>query len=155
MRTPEKRLVTRLTIRERTRREKTRVLRRVVLEVAVDRDHGLAASLVESGDECRRLSEVAAQPDDADVLLCVVQPRQRAECSVCGAVVDEDRLPGSLERLEGRAELVVEQCDAALLVVHRNDDRNHGAEPTVRDASGPSSEPSCRPRPSWSRKWLP
>jgi len=44
------------------------------------------------------------------------------------AVVDEDRLPGGIERLEGGPELVVEQCDASLFVMHRYDDGDHGRE---------------------------
>ena len=58
-------------------REQSRDLRGIVLEVAVDRDHGLAARLVEAGDERGRLAEVAAQTHDADVLLGSVQPGER------------------------------------------------------------------------------
>ena len=108
-------------------REQPRDLGRIVLEVAVDRDDGLAARLVEAGHERRGLAEVAAKADDADVLLGVVQPRQRGERAVGGAVVDEDRLPGRVERLERGAELVVEECDAPLLVVHGHDDGDHGS----------------------------
>jgi hypothetical protein len=57
-----------------------------------------------------------------------VQPRERGKGSVGGAVVDEDRLPSVAERLERGPELVVEQCDASLFVMHRYDDGDHGRE---------------------------
>ena len=109
-------------------REEARDLCGVVLQVAVDRDDGLALRLVEAGDERGGLAEVAAQSNDAHVLLGVVQPRQGGEGSVGGAVVDEDRLPRSVERLERGPELVVEQCDASLFVMHRYDDGDHARE---------------------------
>ncbi len=112
-------------------REQPRDLGGIVLQVAVDRDDGVAACLVEAGHERGGLAEVAAQPDDADVLLGVVESRQRGERAVGRAVVDEDRLPLGVQRLERRAQLVVEQCDAAFLVVNGNDDRDHGSEPSV------------------------
>ncbi len=108
--------------------EQSRDLSGIVLQVAVDGDHGLSLSLVEAGHECGGLAEVAPESNDADVLLGVVQPSERGECSVGGAVVDEDRLPRGAERLERRPELVVEQCDASLFVMHRYDDGDHGRE---------------------------
>ena len=74
-------------------REQPRDLGRVVLQVAVDRDDDLARGLAEAGVERGRLAEVAAQPDDADVVVRVVESRERAEGAVGRAVVDEDRLP--------------------------------------------------------------
>ena len=74
-------------------REQPRNLGRVVLQVAVDRDDGVAVCLVEAGRERGRLAEVAAQADDADVVVGVVESRQRGERAVGRAVVDEDRLP--------------------------------------------------------------
>ena len=59
-----------------------------------------------------------------------VQPRQRGVGAVGGAVVDEDRLPRGAERLQRRVELVEEQRDAPLLVVHGDDDGDHAREPT-------------------------
>ena len=84
---------------------------------------GLAEARVERGG----LAEVPAQPDDADVVVCVVQAGQRAERAVGRAVVDEDRLPRASVAGEGGRELVVEERDAALLVVDRDDDRDHDA----------------------------
>ena len=73
--------------------EQARDLGRVVLQVAVDRDDDVALRLLEAGLERGRLAEVAPQPDDADVLVRGVQPRQRGEGAVGRAVVDEDDLP--------------------------------------------------------------
>jgi len=54
-----------------------------------------------------------------------VQPGQRRERPIGGTVVDEDDLPGLSERVERRGKLVVEERDAALLVVHGDDHRDH------------------------------
>ena len=107
--------------------EQARDLGRVVLEVAVDRDDDVALGLREPGRERGRLAEVAPQPDDAHVVVRVVEARQRGERAVRRAVVDEDRLPRLAERLERRVQLVVEQRDAPLLVVDGDDDGDHGA----------------------------
>jgi hypothetical protein len=55
-----------------------------------------------------------------------VQTRERRERPVRRAVVDEDDLPKLSEWLERRRELLVQESDAALLVVHRDDHRDHG-----------------------------
>ena len=60
-----------------------------------------------------------------------MEPRQRGEGAVSGTVVDEDRFPVRAERLERRAELLVEERDAPLLVVDRDDDRDHAREPSL------------------------
>jgi len=84
--------------------------------------------LVEAGHERGGLAEVSPQPNDAHVLLGAVQPRQGRERPVGRAVVDEDRLPGSVQGLECRTELVVEQSDTSLFVMHRYDDGDHARE---------------------------
>src|SRR6266550_4551531 len=103
-------------------------LYRIVLQVPVDRHDDLTVRLVEAGDERGRLAEVTPQANDTDVPLGVVQPGQRGEGSVGRAVVDEDRLPRCAERLECGPELVVEQSDASLFVMHRYDDGDHARE---------------------------
>ena len=97
----------------------------IVLEVAVDRDDDLALRRLEAGLQRRGLAEVPPQPHDADAVVRGVQPGQRAERAVGGAVVDEDDLPGLAERVERRGQLVVEERDAPLLVVHGDDHRDH------------------------------
>src|SRR5919201_2484374 len=106
--------------------EEARNLSRVVLEIAVERHDGVAVRLVETGAEGGRLAEVASQADDANVVVAAVQPRQRCERSVRRAVVDEDRFPVGSQRLERGSKLVVEERDAPLLVVSRDDDGDHG-----------------------------
>ena len=81
-------------------REQARDLGRVVLQVAVDRDDDVALRLLEAGLQRGRLAEVAPQPDDADVVVRGVEPRERGERAVGRAVVDEDASQGPLERLE-------------------------------------------------------
>ena len=60
------------------------------------------------------------------LLVSRVQTRERGERPIGRAVVDEDDLPRLSEWLKRRRELVVQECDAALLVVHRDDHRDHG-----------------------------
>ncbi len=107
--------------------EEARNLDRVVLEVAVDRHHDLAGGLLEPRVERRGLAEVPSEADGTDVVVRVVQAGQRPERSVRGAVVDEYGLPREPFARERGRQLVVEQCDASLLVVHGNDDRDHDA----------------------------
>ena len=103
-------------------------LRGIVLEIGVDRDDDLAAGLTETRRQRRGLPEVAAQPDNANVLVLIVQARQRCEGPVHGAVVDKDGLPFLPQWLESSLELVVEEGDRALLIVQRDDDRDHGTK---------------------------
>ena len=60
-----------------------------------------------------------------------MEPRQRGERPVGGAVVDEHGLPVGADALECAPELVEEECDAPLLVVDGDDDGDHAPEPTV------------------------
>ena len=105
--------------------EQPRDLRRIVLQVAVDGDDDVALRFRKTRLERARLAEVAPEPDDPNVVVCGVQARQRGERAVGRAVVDEDDLPRCVELLERRVELVVEERDAALLVVYRDDHRDH------------------------------
>jgi hypothetical protein len=106
--------------------QQPRDLRRIVLEVGVDRHDHVALGVREARRQGCRLAEVPAQPDHADVALRVVQPGQRRVGAVGRAVVDEDRLPGLAERLERGLQLVVEERHRPLLVVNGDDDRDHG-----------------------------
>ena len=108
-------------------REQPRDLGGVVLEVAVNCHDDVACGLGEAGVERRRLAEVAPQANDAHVVVRVVEPRQGAERAVGRAVVDEDGLPGAAVAVERGGQLVVEQRDAPLLVVHGDNDRDHAA----------------------------
>src|SRR5438045_199172 len=56
-----------------------------------------------------------------------MEPCQLPKRPIRGTVVDEDRLPFLLKRLERRLQLRIEQGDRALLVVQRDDDRDHGS----------------------------
>ena len=88
-------------------REQARDLCGIVLEVAVDRDDDVALRLREPRLQRGRLAEVAPEPNDANVVVCGVQPCQRREGAVGRAVVDEDGLPGLVDLPESRGELVV------------------------------------------------
>jgi hypothetical protein len=107
-------------------REQPADLARVVLAVAVDGDDDVTLGLREPGLQRRRLAEVSAQADDADVAVGGVEVRQRRERAVGRAVVDEDRLPARTYVPERVGELGEQRPDAQLLVSHRDDDADHG-----------------------------
>src|SRR5205814_213354 len=116
--------------------EEARDLGRVVLQVAVDRHDDVAARVREPGHQRRRLAEVAAHPHDAYRIRARVQPGERRPGAVGRAVVDEDRFPLATGQLERDAQLLNERRDAALLVVDRDDDREHGGSVTPRNHPG-------------------
>src|SRR4029453_603130 len=99
----------------------------VVLEVGVDRDGDIAGRMPEASCERRRFAEVAAQANHHDIRRRRGEPGQSRKGPVGRAVVDEDGLPRTAERLEGAAKLLVERLDAPFLVVDRNDDGDHGS----------------------------
>ena len=107
-------------------REQSRDLGRVILEVGVDRDEDLAFGVCEPGRERCRLAEVPPQTDDPDVVVGVVQTGERRERAVGRAVVDEHHFPGLVQRLECGVELLIEERHRPLLVMNRDDDRDHG-----------------------------
>ena len=83
--------------------------------------------LVEAGDERGRLAEVAAQTHDPRRSARAAWSRVSA-ANVPSVEPSSTKIAsqGCTERLERGAQLVVEQCDAPLLVVHRDDDGDHG-----------------------------
>ena len=108
-------------------RQEARDLGGVVLAVGVDRDDHVAGGLREARGERGGLAEVPAQTDCPHVRCARVQTGEGAERPVGRAVVDEHDLPGAPERVERARDLVVEELDTSLLVVHRHDDREHVA----------------------------
>jgi hypothetical protein len=102
-------------------------LGRIVLEVAVDRHDDGPLGLPEPGVERRSLAEVPSEAHCANIVVRVVEASESRERPVCGAIVDEHRLPREPLAGERGRELVIEQRNASLLVVHGNDDRDHDA----------------------------
>ena len=100
----------------------------VVLEVTVNCHDDVACRFGEAGVERGCLAEVPSQANDADVVVGVVEASSSApnvpsvEPSSTKTASQERPSPGERGR-----ELVVEQRDAALLVVHGDDDRDHAA----------------------------
>ena len=132
--------------------EQPRDLGGIVLEVAVDRDDHLAGCLGEARIERGRLAPVASEPHDADV--CVVRRAGRPAPANVPSVdpSSTNTTSHSLgQRVEGRAELRVELLDAALLVTHRDDDRDHRGRGypcgSVDDGLAHARRRRPRPRP--------
>ena len=133
--------------------EETGDLRRVVLEVAVDRHDDLALDLAEARVQRGGLADVASQPHHPDVGDARVETHQRRRRAVARAVVDEHDLPRLAAAGERTRELVVEGLDGELLVTDGDDDRDHAAErtPCVPSAPWPISCPSRTPSRSCCR----
>ncbi len=98
-------------------------LRRIVLQVGVHREDDLTPRHLESGDERRRLAEVAAETNDMDARIALMQRAQRLKRAVPAAVVDEDDFPGLPHAFKLVAEALVEQHDALDLVEDGDDER--------------------------------
>ena len=106
----------------------------------------LALRLREPGRERGRLAEVAAEADDPRRSASRACRRVSAE-NVPSVEPSSTKIAshGSPERLERRLELLVEQGDAPLLVVHRDDDRDHAVEPSRAAAAAAAAR-------SWRRR---
>src|SRR5450759_3005806 len=103
-------------------RDETGDLGGVVLAVAVERDHVVAAHGLEAVRKRGRLAEVAPQLDDAHVVTGGGEPLHRGERAVGGPIVDEDDLKGQAGGPKRRVDLRDERLDAVGLVEDRDDE---------------------------------
>ena len=124
--------------------EQPRDLGGIVLEVAVDRDDDLALRLLEARLQRRRLAEVPPQPDDANAVVRGVQPGQRGERAVGGAVVDEDDLPRA--RRAGRAPPQARRAGARRSAPRRARGRSPRSRPLAYAPDAPVALDRRRPR---------
>ena len=83
-------------------------------------------SLVESGRERGRLAEVAPQPDHADVGVAAWSRVSAREVPSVEPSSTKTASHGVPSGSSAARELVVEERDRALLVVHGDDDGDHG-----------------------------
>ena len=114
--------------------EQLRDVLRLVLQVAVHRHDRVAAGAREPGVHRRVLAEVALEAHDAHARVALVERAQPREGAVGRAVVDEDRLP--VAAVQRRGDAPVQLVDRALLVQHRDNDRNvHRPDPNGKDHS--------------------
>jgi hypothetical protein len=101
-----------------------------MLAVAVHEQHGAAPRVIEAGGERRLLAKIARQRDDLHVKRIGRQAARNRERIVAAAVVDVDdfdQKPALLrEHARGVAQLLVQACEAAGLIVERNDNRQAG-----------------------------
>src|SRR5665648_272251 len=103
-------------------RDETGDLGGVVLAIAVERDHVVAAHGLEAVRQRRRLAEVTPQLDDAHVVTGGGEPLHRGARAVGGPVVDEDDLKGQAGGPKRRVDLRDERLDAVGLVEDRDDE---------------------------------
>ena len=94
-----------------------------VLEVAVHREDRLAAGEIETGGERELMPEPAREADDLEARVARVSLDGEPVRAVGAPVVDEDHLPGVLERVEHTREARDELWQQLLLVPEGNDDR--------------------------------
>src|SRR5580704_7655291 len=95
----------------------------VVLEVAVHRDNDVAASEVEAGFERGGLAEIAAEADDIDAVIVLVNVGKNFERVIAAAIVDENELVGLADGVHDLGDLHVERRDVFLLVEERDHNR--------------------------------
>ena len=106
------------------------------------------AETFDNGLKRRGLAEVPAEVDDDHVGGLVVQLLENRDASVRRAVVHEDDLPGPVRLVEDTGELVEERLHASLLVVHRDDDRDHEARVQGAGRAGLRTAVALRAWPS-------
>ena len=94
-----------------------------MLEVAVHREDGFAASEIETGRERQLMPEPAREADDLEARVACMCLDGEPVRAVRAPVVDEDHLPAVLERLEHAGEAQDELWQQLLLVPEGNDDR--------------------------------
>jgi len=97
-------------------------VRRIVLQVGVERDHSRAAGMAEAGRERRRLAAVAAQPDHPRVRVRYRERLEDLRAAIRAAVVDEEGFVNY--RRHGRADLGRQDREAPGFVEQRNDQRD-------------------------------
>ena len=85
----------------------------------------VALGFVKARRQRRRLPEVAAQADHLQVAVGLHQVGQQFEAAVGGGIVHEQDFVGPLHLFQNRGQTVVEREDRVLLVVDRDDDRQH------------------------------
>ena len=64
-------------------------VRRIVLAVAIERDHDRSPRVIEPGRQSRSLTEVSPKADHANPRIAAVKRAQNGETSIGAAVVDE------------------------------------------------------------------
>ena len=129
--------------------QQRRDLRRIVLAVAVHRDHGRAAALVQPRAQCRRLAEVAPQGDQARARALARQALEDLARAVGRAVVDEHDLEAAAGGRAGGLDLVEQRHERVALVVDGHDDRDPdraggAARGRARARSEGGSTTTCR-----------
>jgi hypothetical protein len=104
--------------------EKPRDVRRIVLQVGVEGDHGGAAGVAEAGRERRRLAAVAAQPDHPHAVILLCQRAQDLRAAIRAAVVHVDGFVGLARRSHRRLDLGRQEGQALGFIEERDDHRN-------------------------------
>ena len=96
-----------------------------ILQVGVERNDDVARRAFECGDDCRVLPVVAVEVDELyDVGAFGAKAAQHFARGVPTAVIDENHLPASAERVHCFAKSVEEVSEISLFVVHGDYDRN-------------------------------
>jgi hypothetical protein len=104
----------------------TRQLFRGILEVTVHDGDPASARASEPGRDGGMLAEVPAQPDGAHSRIRAREPFEDAPAAVGAAIVDEDDLDSSGDRLEAREHPLYELLDGPGTSVDRDDDADLG-----------------------------
>ena len=94
---------------------------RVILQISVQRDQGLAPSVLKSGGHGCCLTEVSNEFENADPVIGTLQLPYQLETSIRAAVVNDENLVGFVQGPEHAGQVVIKGPEALLLVEDRNE----------------------------------
>ena len=118
----------------------------VLLQVRIDQEDELAASMTEPRHHRPVMAEVPGEIDHSDARVAFDQFQRDAQRAVRRAVVDEDNLEVSGDRLRRGARATVELLEVRRRIVERGDDgEGHGLKLNINLAArGPSLKSRSR-----------
>ncbi|MNF83679.1 hypothetical protein D3C84_660060 [compost metagenome] len=95
-----------------------------VLQVDVHRDHRIAAGILQAGEQCRLLAEVARKVDQQHLVVRLRQGRCLLSGAVGTAIVDEHNFDFDIAQFQLTAHGLIKQVDRLLFIEYRDDQRN-------------------------------
>ena len=94
---------------------------RVILQISVQRDQGLAPSVLKAGSHGCCLTEVSNEFENADPVIGTLQFPHHLETSIRAAVVNDENLVGFFQGPEHAGQVLIKGPEALLLVEDRNE----------------------------------
>ena len=98
-----------------------RNVRRIILQVAIQKDDGISRRMADSRAHRGGLTIVAAEGDDLYSMVGAGQPLQFAVRPIARTIIHKNHFPGGRQRIEDRCQPFVHQRNVQFLVVDRDD----------------------------------